>query len=148
MVFETDGTVASSSPPPGPLVKHYTYDALGRLIRSVSPWPAPGVTQLRRSEAYYYDGLRRIQEVRSDPLSGVGDNDTAGLLGIESERQVFAAATVPPPTSPRAPAPLPDPGQCSSCPASCFAARVGPPGPAGARACPHPTGTSPGLPKS
>jgi YD repeat-containing protein len=53
----------------GPMVKHYTYDAFGRLIRVQSPFPDPesGGDLGLRVERLYYDGLRRIQEVNIDP---------------------------------------------------------------------------------
>jgi hypothetical protein len=53
----------------GPMVKHYTYDAFGRLIRVQSPFPDPesGGDFGLRVERLYYDGLRRVQEVNIDP---------------------------------------------------------------------------------
>ncbi|MBX3379983.1 MAG: hypothetical protein KF805_07795 [Phycisphaeraceae bacterium] len=57
----------------GELVKHFTYDGVGRLIRVSSPIeagegyffagnsPMP-ITTFTRSERFYYDGTRRIQE--------------------------------------------------------------------------------------
>jgi hypothetical protein len=63
----------------GPLVKHFTYDGLGRLVRVLSPYPEPGATPPEgwtvapvRSERLYYDGVRRIQEVYTDPLLALG----------------------------------------------------------------------------
>jgi YD repeat-containing protein len=54
----------------GVLVKHYTYDAVGRLARTLSPYPDPDNwdEQTLRSERYFYDGIRRIQEVVVDGL--------------------------------------------------------------------------------
>jgi hypothetical protein len=58
----------------GPLVKHFTYDGLGRLIRTQSPIPDPQTsTTLQttlplRSERHYYDGVRRISTLTIDPL--------------------------------------------------------------------------------
>ncbi len=54
----------------GSLVKRYTYDGLGRLVRTYSPWPSAelAVAGLVRSERFYYDGSRRIQEVVIDPI--------------------------------------------------------------------------------
>ena len=60
----------------GALVKHYTYDGLGRLIRTQSPWPNVEDGALSgevRSERFYYDGIRRIQEVVTDPLLSIGE---------------------------------------------------------------------------
>lgn len=54
----------------GPWIRHYTYDALGRLIRTQSPYPEPSFdAYVARSERYYYDGLRRIQEVHVTPTN-------------------------------------------------------------------------------
>jgi hypothetical protein len=62
----------ANDPPPidiGVLVKHFTYDGLGRLIRTQSPLPEPGASmRTLRSEHFYYDGVRRIQEVVVDPI--------------------------------------------------------------------------------
>ncbi len=55
----------------GALVKHYTYDGLGRQIQIVSPFAPSGGP--RRVERLYYDGIRRVQEV-------VGDSDSAGVV--------------------------------------------------------------------
>jgi YD repeat-containing protein len=58
----------------GPLVKHFTYDGLGRLIRTQSPIPDPqtsttlNTTLPLRSERHYYDGVRRISTLTIDPL--------------------------------------------------------------------------------
>jgi hypothetical protein len=43
------------------------------LIRAQRPWPQPG-TSLVRIEHYYYDGVRRIQEVFVDPLEDANIN--------------------------------------------------------------------------
>jgi YD repeat-containing protein len=86
------------------LVKHYTYDAFGRLIRVQSPWPEPGEwSQDLRSERLYYDGLRRIQEVIIDPLlpmsmalSGEGGSQmqaAANQVAFNAEAPLDGAAT-------------------------------------------------------
>jgi hypothetical protein len=49
----------------GPWVVHYTYDGLGRLIRKQVPTDSG---QAIRSEHFYYDGSRRIQEQVFEPL--------------------------------------------------------------------------------
>jgi YD repeat-containing protein len=49
----------------GPWVVHYTYDGLGRLIRKQVPTDSG---QAVRSEHFYYDGARRIQEQVFEPL--------------------------------------------------------------------------------
>lgn len=54
---------------PGALVKNFAYDGLGRLIRTMSPYPAPSDTNvILRPEHYYYDGVRRIQEIVGHPI--------------------------------------------------------------------------------
>lgn len=69
------------------LVKHYTYDGLGRLIRTQSPYPSAEDNQGVRTERFYYDGVRRIQEVVSDPL------ESLALAGSSSNAQVQSAAS-------------------------------------------------------
>jgi len=45
----------------GAMVKHHTYDGVGRLVRTQSPWPnAESATGSNRSERFFYDGVRRI----------------------------------------------------------------------------------------
>ncbi|MFN7375246.1 MAG: hypothetical protein ACK5VC_06620 [bacterium] len=55
----------------GPVVKRFAYDGLGRLVRTLSPWPSPELFatsgKMYRSEHYYYDGMRRVAEVTTDP---------------------------------------------------------------------------------
>jgi hypothetical protein len=60
------------------LLKHFTYDGLGRLIRTLSPFPSPDNSTGLRSERFYYDGIRRIQEVVVDPVVSL---DVATLSG-------------------------------------------------------------------
>jgi hypothetical protein len=63
----------------GPMLKHYTYDGLGRLVRVQSPFPnAADDSGEVRSERLYYDGIRRIQEIRLDPAKSLA-------LALESE---------------------------------------------------------------
>jgi hypothetical protein len=84
----------------GPMVKHYTYDGLGRLIRTQSPFPdlqSAGSGEVR-SERFYYDGIRRVQEVVIDPtmsmMMAMGSEDPQlQLLGEESLESAEAAAT-------------------------------------------------------
>ncbi len=73
----------------GPTLKHYTYDGLGRLIRTQSPFPTPQHAALGevRSERFYYDGIRRIQETRLDPSKNLGGAMLAGDPQIESAAQ-------------------------------------------------------------
>ncbi|MCW5766807.1 MAG: hypothetical protein KIT68_12630, partial [Phycisphaeraceae bacterium] len=55
---------------PGALVKHFTYDGLGRLVRVQSPFLNPDQPLgVNRSERLYYDGVRRIQELVIDPVA-------------------------------------------------------------------------------
>ena len=79
------------SPPPlatvlDVLVKHHTYDGLGRLVRTQSPYPSPELADGGvRTERFYHDGVRRLQEVVSDPVismamaMGSGDPDLLAL---------------------------------------------------------------------
>jgi hypothetical protein len=80
----------------GPLVKHFTYDGLGRLIRTVSPYPSPEMQADGadiRAEHYFYDGARRVQDVQYDPVSSMammmvqGDFEEQLLAGEEMEVQ-------------------------------------------------------------
>ncbi len=52
--------------PPSVNAGFYTYDALGRLCKRSAPWPTQ--TGLSRVETYSHDGVRRIQEVFTDPV--------------------------------------------------------------------------------
>ena len=68
----------SYSGTPGNWLILYTYDALGRLIRAQRPWPQPGPTgSYLRIEHYYYDGVRRLQEVFVDPVVPQTDKGTS-----------------------------------------------------------------------
>jgi hypothetical protein len=74
----------------GALVKHFTYDGLGRLVRVLSPYPEPGATPPEgwtvapvRSERLYYDGVRRIQEVYTDPLLALGESAAQGSASAQ-----------------------------------------------------------------
>jgi hypothetical protein len=62
------GTLSCSggtwSGPPGPWLIQYGYDGVGRLCRAQRPWPTPSPSETRiRTEHFYYDGVRRIQEL-------------------------------------------------------------------------------------
>jgi len=62
----------NNQPVLGPLVKHFTYDGLGRLIRTLSPYPGPSEhNNVLRAEHFYYDGVRRIQEVVGHPIKSL-----------------------------------------------------------------------------
>jgi YD repeat-containing protein len=73
---------------PGAFVKSYSYDGLGRLIRTLSAYPAPPtLSTLRRSERFYYDGIRRLQEVVLDPVASTKTADDSGdpeLIALEA----------------------------------------------------------------
>ena len=56
----------------GPHFGQYHYDALGRLCKRTAPWPTQ--TSLSRVETYYHDGVRRIQEVFTDPVHARPDS--------------------------------------------------------------------------
>ena len=74
----------NNQPVLGPLVKHFTYDGLGRLIRTLSPYPGPSEhNNILRAEHFYYDGVRRIQEVVGHPiksLEGLTESEIYELL--------------------------------------------------------------------
>ncbi len=99
-LIQVNQAVATGSPS-GPIViglmvKHHTYDGVGRLVRTQSPYPDPqsgGAAGELRSERFYYDGVRRIQEVVIDPLA---DGDSAMNSG-DPGLSALAAATMPPP---------------------------------------------------
>ncbi len=90
LTFDPSGVITGGTP--GPWVVHFTYDALGRLVRRQAPWPSPGITgnDDKRFEHYYYDGVRRVAEVFTDPLpAGEGDGAASG----EEESQAPPAPT-------------------------------------------------------
>ncbi len=87
--MQVNAATVTSGPGPevqiGSLLKHHTYDALGRLVRTQSPYPDPQTsTGQLRSERFYYDGVRRIQEVFVDPLDdmdeALGDPQGSSLV--------------------------------------------------------------------
>jgi YD repeat-containing protein len=89
-VYQTGGG-GTQNPPQVPvadsLLKHYTYDGLGRLVRTQSPWPDPATAAGEvRSERFYYDGVRRVQEVLLDPLL----NLTNALASANATLQTLA----------------------------------------------------------
>jgi hypothetical protein len=83
----------------GWLLKHFNYDGVGRLYRTSSPLQAPEglffqianpnppppppatqppylyVSTLNRSERFFYDGTRRVQELITDPLLYTEEGD-------------------------------------------------------------------------
>jgi RHS repeat-associated protein len=95
----------------GDLICRYAYDAMGRLMWKKTPINV-GLTQLQRKD-YYYDGVRRIQEVITRPRQifeempeeglelGTGEgNDEAPvqMRGGSPPPQEIDPEPVPPPT--------------------------------------------------
>ena len=87
-VLGTNGRVTSGSL--GDLVSRYIYDGLGRLIRKETPVNV-GVTRLQKKD-YYYDGVRRIEEIITRPLLELpplgGGLSLMGGPGLNDERPV------------------------------------------------------------
>jgi hypothetical protein len=92
----------TASTPIGVMIKHFTYDGVGRLIRTQSPYPSPDYTANTgdiRSERFYYDGSRRIQEVVLDPTESLamalmsGDPQLAGdaMQSIAEQEEALTA---------------------------------------------------------
>jgi hypothetical protein len=72
----------------GALVRAFNYDGLGRLVRAQSPYPDIGTAEgANRIERFYYDGVRRIQEVVIDPVSSMGE----ALMGASGSAAQAAA---------------------------------------------------------
>lgn len=82
------GTPGTPVPPgfeAGLLVRTFTYDGVGRLIRTVSPWPSPELSGGEvRVERYFYDGVRRISEVVTDPMEGLALAMASGGEGLRT----------------------------------------------------------------
>ena len=74
-----DGSHDSGSP--GAWILHHTYDALGRLIRAQRPIPS---TSSVYTERYFYDGVRRVQEVHNNPIFPVPPTDDEGSMEEET----------------------------------------------------------------
>lgn len=76
----------------GLFVRGFTYDGVGRLIRTVSPWPSPELSGGEvRVERYFYDGVRRISEVVTDPMEGLALAMASGGEGQAEAQQAYAA---------------------------------------------------------
>jgi hypothetical protein len=56
---------------PGKMLKHFKYDGLGRLVEVQSPFPDEESEGGLRVERFYYDGVRRIQELVVDPVETI-----------------------------------------------------------------------------
>ena len=78
------------------------HDGVGRLVRTQSPWPnAESATGSNRSERFFYDGVRRIQELVTDPLptlefmmAAPDGSGGSGGSGVPPEVLSAAAAAV------------------------------------------------------
>src|SRR5690606_3948683 len=82
---------------PGVFLKHYTYDGLGRLVRTLSPFPDPDSTSgVNRSERFYYDGIRRIQEVVADPILAIDDQLVQSDPGLQAAAAAAQSASPDP----------------------------------------------------
>lgn len=86
----------------GKPVASMTYDAFGRLATRKALWPGQSKSTVYRNETYYYDGVRRIQEVFTDPVDATppwpvapGDeplNSDGGVARMEAE-YIWSAAS-------------------------------------------------------
>ncbi|MCK4873923.1 MAG: hypothetical protein KAS72_14475 [Phycisphaerales bacterium] len=63
----------------GDWIVHYAYDAFGRQIATQRPWP--GSPREVRVTRHHYDGTRRIQDVRIDPLEYTAPLGQAPISG-------------------------------------------------------------------
>lgn len=100
----------------GDFVAGFTYDGLGRLIQKTTPITT-GITLLQ-SKHYYYDGVRRIQEVIDRPEPNV-----ACCLPDGTCQDMTASECVKESGSPRAYPTLCDQAICSNLQACCFTAQ-------------------------
>ncbi len=93
-------------PDPARLVKHFTYDGQGRLIRAQSPYPDAatwsGTTSASgkvRSERFFYDGVRRVQELYVDPVLSIDAGLDSGDSEIEQSAQAAMNQSPAPPNT-------------------------------------------------
>ncbi|MCB9844664.1 MAG: AHH domain-containing protein [Phycisphaeraceae bacterium] len=72
LAFDADGAIDSGAP--GQWLIHFTYDGLGRLIRTQRPRPGTGGQQPTEiiTHQFYYDGVRRVQDIETLPVPGGG----------------------------------------------------------------------------
>ncbi len=78
------------------LVKRYSYDGLGRLVQTRSPYPNPESATGERSERFYYDGIRRIQELITDPLVLTDGPVLNSLSPLSPSLDPEGPSTIPP----------------------------------------------------
>ncbi|MBL8877442.1 MAG: hypothetical protein JNM86_16750, partial [Phycisphaerae bacterium] len=86
----------------GKLIKNFTYDGVGRLARTSSPVEAPEGWEFEeieggpssapdpwftRSERFIYDGVRRIQEIVTDPILSDGESNRVATMSFEHEQR-------------------------------------------------------------
>lgn len=55
----------------GTPVASWSYDGFGRLAWRVAPWSNYASNPRHREEFYFYDGVRRVQEVFHDPVAAI-----------------------------------------------------------------------------
>ena len=101
-LLEAPSSAPAPSPCPegpftiGAMIKHFTYDGLGRLVRVQSPWPdSDNASGGVRSERFYYDGARRIQELVTDPIATIELLETPEGAGNNPELNELMNQTVP-----------------------------------------------------
>jgi YD repeat-containing protein len=89
----------------GARIIHYTYDGLGRLIRAQRPMPDdvnPLAPTRFRTERYFYDGVRRVQEVVTEDLPVIVIGDPIPMQGeaeITGEPELEEPGEPPPPVA-------------------------------------------------
>ncbi|HEX8876103.1 MAG TPA: AHH domain-containing protein [Phycisphaerales bacterium] len=87
------------NPQLGWVIKHHTYDGVGRLVRTTSRLNPGDLSEgyayagaggpyavVNRSERYLYDGVRRIQEIVTDPV--VVNNGDGDVSTMQEENQL------------------------------------------------------------
>jgi len=76
----------------GLFIKHHAYDGFGRLVRTQSPYPDPQTAgDDRRTERFYYEGARRIQEIVVDPMESLGGAMVSGDPSVQQMAQLSAS---------------------------------------------------------
>ena len=81
----------------GPIVKHFSYDGVGRMFRVSTPMSAEwfggglsfsGSNGFQRSERFYYDGVRRIGEAVTDLVLTNEVGDVVSIAGAMNQNGV------------------------------------------------------------